>query len=156
MRLASPGLIIMAMIYGLDKISGAYFNPAISTGFTISKHLKLRDLPLYILVQIFGSIIASLTVLLVIGQSGNSGLTLPHEDVTWYRAFILEIVLTFCANARQHINEGRKVQRLQKFWRNSDRGNDYSSRYRRNANFRGFDESGTFFWTSAYTWKFDL
>ena len=55
----APGLIIMAMIYGLDKISGAYFNPAISTGFTISKHLKLRDLPLYILVQIFGSIIAS-------------------------------------------------------------------------------------------------
>ena len=92
---AAPGLIIMAMIYGLDKISGAYFNPAISTGFTISKHLKLRDLPLYILVQIFGSIIASLAVLLVIGQSGNSGLTLPHEDVTWYRAFILEIVLTF-------------------------------------------------------------
>lgn len=89
---AAPGLIIMAMIYGLDKISGAYFNPA---GFTISKHLKLRDLPLYVLVQIFGSIIASLTVLLVIGQSGNSGWTLPHEGVTWYRAFILEIILTF-------------------------------------------------------------
>ena len=46
---AAPALIIMAMIYSLDKISGAYFNPAISLGFAITKHLKLKDLPLYII-----------------------------------------------------------------------------------------------------------
>ena len=109
-------------------------------GFTNSKHLKLRDLPLYILVQIFGSIIAGLVVLLRHRQSGNSGLTLPHEDVTWYRAFILEIVLTFVLMLVSISMKEAKVQRLQKFWRNSDRGNDYSSRYRRNANFRGFDD----------------
>lgn len=92
---ASPGLIIMAMIYGLDKISGAYFNPAVSIGFTISKHLKLKDLPLYIVVQIIGSIIASIVVLLAIGSSGNTGLTLPGENVSWHQAFVLEVVLTF-------------------------------------------------------------
>jgi MIP family channel proteins len=94
---AVPGLVIMAMIYGLDKISGAYFNPAVSIGFTISKHLKVRDLPLYILVQIIGSIIASLVVIIAIGQAGYSGLTLPGKvsGGGWYQAFILEIVLTF-------------------------------------------------------------
>jgi glycerol uptake facilitator-like aquaporin len=32
---AVPGLVIMAMIYELDKISGAYFNPAVSIGLPL-------------------------------------------------------------------------------------------------------------------------
>lgn len=92
---AAPGLMIMAMIYAFDKISGAYFNPAISIGFTITKHLELKELPLYIIAQIAGSIIASLVVLAAIGHSGNSGLTLPLGKGGWLQAFILEIVLTF-------------------------------------------------------------
>jgi MIP family channel proteins len=92
---AVPGLIIMAMIYGLDKISGAYFNPAVSIGFTITKHLKSKELPLYIIAQIAGSIIAGLAVLAVIGHSGSSGLTLPLGKGGWLQSFLLEIVLTF-------------------------------------------------------------
>jgi MIP family channel proteins len=92
---AVPGLIIMAMIYGLDKISGAYFNPAISIGFTITRHLKSKDLPLYIIAQIGGSIIASLVVLAAIGHNGTSGLTLPLGKGGWLQSFVLEIVLTF-------------------------------------------------------------
>jgi glycerol uptake facilitator-like aquaporin len=92
---AVPGLVIMAMIYGLDKISGAYFNPAISIGFTITRHLRSKELPFYIIAQVSGSIIASLVVLVVIGQSGNSGLTLPLGKGGWLQSFLLEIVLTF-------------------------------------------------------------
>ena len=93
---AAPALIIMAMIYSLDKISGAYFNPAISLGFTITKHLKLKDLPLYILMQIIGSIFASIIVFTAIGQSdGRIGLTLPLQNDKWFQSFVLEIVLTF-------------------------------------------------------------
>lgn len=92
---AVPGLIIMAMIYGLDKISGAYFNPAISIGFTITRHLKLKELPLYIISQIGGSIIASWIVIAVIGYNGNSGLTMPIGKGGWLQSFMLEIVLTF-------------------------------------------------------------
>jgi glycerol uptake facilitator-like aquaporin len=90
-----PGLIIMAMIYVFDKISGAYFNPAKSIGFTITQHLKLKELPLYVIAQIAGSIIASLVVLVAVGHSGNSGLTLPLGKGGWLQAFVLEIVLTF-------------------------------------------------------------
>jgi aquaporin Z len=86
----------MAMIYSLDKISGAYFNPAISLGFTITKHLKLKDLPLYILMQIIGSIFASIIVFTAIGQSdGHIGLTLPLQNDKWFQSFVLETVLTF-------------------------------------------------------------
>jgi glycerol uptake facilitator-like aquaporin len=77
---AAPGLVIMAMIYGLEKISGAYFNPALSIGFSISRHLKVKDLPLYTLVQIIGSILDSAVAIVAIGYSsgaaGNAGLTI--------------------------------------------------------------------------------
>src|SRR3954453_17238361 len=49
---AVPGLVIMVMIYGFDRISGAYFNPAISIGFTITRHLRSKELPFYIIAQV--------------------------------------------------------------------------------------------------------
>jgi aquaporin Z len=91
----APGLVIMAMTYALDKTSGAYFNPAISIGYTLSGHLKAKDLPFYIIAQIVGAIIASAIVLIAIGHAGNSGLTLPMGKGGWTQAFVLEVVLTF-------------------------------------------------------------
>jgi MIP family channel proteins len=81
------------MIYAVDKVSGAYFNPAVSIGFTITGHLKLKDLPPYIIAQVVGAVLASIAVLFAIGQSGNAGLTLPKTS--WAQSFILELVLTF-------------------------------------------------------------
>jgi MIP family channel proteins len=93
---AAPALMVMAMIYSLDKISGAYFNPAVSLAFAITKHLKFRDLPLYIIIQIIGAILASVVVFTIIGQSnGHIGLTLPSQNDKWFQSFILEAVLTF-------------------------------------------------------------
>jgi aquaporin Z len=96
---AAPGLVVMVMIYGLDRISGAYFNPAISIGFSISRHLKVKDLPLYILVQIIGSILASAVAIVAIGYSntaaGHAGLTIPLGKGGWPQSFVLEMVLTF-------------------------------------------------------------
>ena len=97
---AAPGLAVMVMIYGLDRISGAYFNPAISIGFSISRHLKVKDLPLYIMVQIIGSILASAVAIVAIGYSSNAssshaGLTIPLGKGGWPQSFVLEIVLTF-------------------------------------------------------------
>jgi aquaporin Z len=92
---AAPGLAVAAMTYAVDKISGAYFNPAITIGFAVTGHLKFRDLPLYILVQIAAAIAASTVVFLAIMplNSENAGLTLPRTE--WYRSFVLELVLTF-------------------------------------------------------------
>jgi MIP family channel proteins len=97
---AAPGLVVMVMIYGLDRVSGAYFNPAISIGFSISRHLKVKDLPLYIMVQIIGSILASAVAIVAIGYSNNAssshaGLTIPLGKGGWPQSFVLEIVLTF-------------------------------------------------------------
>jgi aquaporin Z len=91
---AAPGFVLTALIYATDKISGAYFNPAISIGLVLSGHLKVRDLPFYIIAQIAGAVLASVAVSLVIGQSGGSaGLTVPH--VGWQQAFAAELIFTY-------------------------------------------------------------
>ncbi|AIF82752.1 permease, glycerol uptake facilitator [Candidatus Nitrososphaera evergladensis SR1] len=93
---AAPGLAIAAMIYAVDKISGAYFNPAISIGFALTGHLRKRDLPFYIAVQVAAAIVASLVVAFAIAPYGHSdatGLTVPHTG--WLASFVIEIVFTF-------------------------------------------------------------
>ena len=92
---AAPGLIIMAMTFALDKISGAYFNPAISLCYAMSGHLKPRDLPFYLIAQLIGAVVASFLVILAIGQAGDAGLTLPKGKGGWVQAFIVEVILTF-------------------------------------------------------------
>ena len=90
---AAPGLAVAAMIYAVDKVSGAYFNPAVSIGFVITGHLAPKDLTPYIIAQLTGAVLASTAVLFAIGQSGDAGLTLPKTD--WAQSFVLELVLTF-------------------------------------------------------------
>ena len=90
---AAPGLVLTAIIYATDKISGAYFNPAVSIGFAITRHLKARDLPFYVAAQVAGAIVASLAVAFMIGHSGTAGLTIPHSSEP--QAFAVEIVFAF-------------------------------------------------------------
>jgi len=92
---AAPGFVLVAMIYAMDKMSGAYFNPAVTIGFAISGHLRNRETLPYILVQMAGAAGASIIVSLIIFPIGESdtGLTLPHTG--WAQSFVLEVVLTF-------------------------------------------------------------
>jgi MIP family channel proteins len=90
---AAPGFAVAAMIYATDKISGAYFNPAVSIGFVLTGHLKPKDLPFYIAAQVAAAVVAALVVASTIGQSGTAGLTLPHTG--WFQSFAIETVFTF-------------------------------------------------------------
>jgi MIP family channel proteins len=91
--IAAPGFVLTAMIYATDKISGAYFNPAVSIGFAVTRHLKFRDLPFYIAAQVAGAIVAAIAVAFAIGHSGTAGLTIPHMGEA--QAFAMELVSAF-------------------------------------------------------------
>jgi MIP family channel proteins len=92
---AAPGLALAAMIYAVDKVSGAYFNPAVSIGFVLTGHLRKKDLPFYILTQVAAAITASLIIAFAIApyDVSKAGLTVPHTG--WFASFVLEIVFTF-------------------------------------------------------------
>src|SRR5215469_1230771 len=59
------GLVVMAMIYGLGEISGAHLNPAVSIAFTLAGRLPVRALGTYVLSQIIGAFLASITLKLL-------------------------------------------------------------------------------------------
>ncbi|HET6256041.1 MAG TPA: aquaporin [Puia sp.] len=87
------GLIVMAMIYGLGDISGAHLNPAVSIAFTLAGRLPLKSLGVYIVSEIAGAFLASLTLKLLFPTDELLGTTLP-AGAAW-QSFVLELLLTF-------------------------------------------------------------
>lgn len=87
------GLIVLAMIYTVGDISGAHLNPAVTFGFWAARRLPARDVPVYIVSQILGAILASSALRFLFPQNRLLGATLPAGSEL--QSFVLEIILTF-------------------------------------------------------------
>lgn len=70
------GLTVLTMAYAVGHISGAHFNPAVTVGLCAGGRFSIRDVPLYVLAQVVGAIIAA-GVLYVIA-SGAPGFDISH------------------------------------------------------------------------------
>ncbi|MFT4611219.1 MAG: aquaporin NIP [Glaciecola sp.] len=89
------GLIVMSMIYAFGDISGAHFNPAVTFGFAYAKKFPWKEVPKYIISQAIGAFLACLILLFLFPESETLGSTLPAEGFEPYRAFVLELILSF-------------------------------------------------------------
>jgi aquaporin NIP len=87
------GFIVMAMIYALGDISGAHMNPAVTIAFTIAKKFPLKQLLPYIISQLVGACIASITLHYLFPANETLGTTLPAGSDM--QSFVLEFLLTF-------------------------------------------------------------
>jgi len=87
------GLVVMALIYTLGNVSGAHLNPAVSIAFTVAKRFPAKYLAPYIISQLCGAILASLTLRLLFPHNELLGATLPSG--TALQSFIMEFILTF-------------------------------------------------------------
>jgi aquaporin Z len=83
----------MAMIYAFAETSGAHFNPAVSIAFAFAKKFSWKEVPIYIIAQILGALVASLILCFLFPTSETLGATIATVDV--WRAFVLELLLTF-------------------------------------------------------------
>ena len=83
----------MAMIYGLGEISGAHLNPAVSIAFTLAGRLPINALGMYIVSQIIGAFLASITLKLLFPSDELLGTTLPAGSA--WQSFVLELLLTY-------------------------------------------------------------
>ncbi len=63
------GSVLLAMVYMGGHISGAHYNPAVSVAILIRGKMKARDLIPYVLAQISGAILASLAVMVIVGDT---------------------------------------------------------------------------------------
>lgn len=87
------GFIVMAMIYALGDISGAHMNPAVTIAFTIAKRFQLKQVLPYLVSQLAGAVLASLTLRFLFPTNDTLGATLPAG--TEIQSFVLEFLLTF-------------------------------------------------------------
>jgi MIP family channel proteins len=86
------GLVIMVMIYATGHISGAHFNPAVTTAFALVRHFPLQRVLPYIGGQLTGGLAGSLAVKMLIGDAANLGTTHPGNGV--WAGVAMEGVLT--------------------------------------------------------------
>lgn len=89
------GLIVMAMIYAFGETSGAHFNPAVTIGFAFAKKFPWKKVPLYILAQAIGAILAMFLLWFLFPESQFLGETTPADGFLSFKAAILEFLLTF-------------------------------------------------------------
>ena len=74
----APFVGVAIGVYLFGKISMAHFNPAVTLGFLITRHITKRQLLLYIPAEITGALLASLFVKYVIGNEASLGANSPN------------------------------------------------------------------------------
>lgn len=87
------GLVIMAMIYTVGDISGAHFNPAVTSAFWLAGRFAGKQVLPYILSQGAGAIAASGVLHFLFPTQATLGATLPAGSDM--QSFVLELILTF-------------------------------------------------------------
>jgi aquaporin Z len=91
----APGLMVMAIIMFMGKISGAHLNPAVSISFALRRDFPWRRVPGYIIVQLIGATLAALVLHAVINVSAVHGSNYTASGYSASAAFWMELLLTF-------------------------------------------------------------
>ncbi|KAF7035692.1 hypothetical protein CFC21_046515 [Triticum aestivum] len=88
------GLVVMVMVYSVGHVSGAHFNPAVTIAFAACRRFPWKQVPSYVLAQVLGSTLASLTLRLTFGGAHGhlSGMT-PSGSST--QGVALEFIISF-------------------------------------------------------------
>jgi drug/metabolite transporter superfamily protein YnfA len=73
-----PFMGVAVGVYLFGKISMAHFNPAVTLGFLITKHITKLELTYYFTAEILGALLESLFVMVVIGNEANLGANSPN------------------------------------------------------------------------------
>ncbi len=90
----APGLMVLAIILFMGRVSGAHLNPVVSIAFALRKDFPWRRVPGYIVVQAIGAILAGLFLYAMFGKVGLLGATIPGKGISDIQAFLMETVLT--------------------------------------------------------------
>lgn len=85
---------ISLMVYAFGNISMAHLNPAITVGFLITNHVGKKLAAYYVMAQIVGAFLASLTVAFFIGSEANLGANTPNFTYSILTIFGAEVLAT--------------------------------------------------------------
>ena len=86
------GLVVLAMIYALGDVSGCHLNPAVTLGFFVARRFDGRLFVPYVVSQLLGAVLASVTLRLMFPSHATLDATRPAGDAL--QSFVLELILT--------------------------------------------------------------
>merc|ERR1719299_210726 len=114
----SIGASLMVMVYALGGVSGAHFNPAVTTALTLAGKSPAGDIPHYMAAQLLGGLAAGITYTAVVGRAVPLQ---PGTGHSWSDAAFAEILYTFvlcfvvlnvATLSGQHLTNGGKAKQI--------------------------------------------
>ena len=91
----APGLMVLAIILFMGKVSGAHLNPAVSFAFSLRGDFPWLRVPGYVIMQLGGAALACWFLQAVVHVSAIYGSNYPAAHFSAGDAFWMEAVLTF-------------------------------------------------------------
>jgi aquaporin Z len=88
----APFVGVAIGVYLFGKISMAHFNPAVTIGYLITKHIRKNLLLCYLGAEMIGALLASVFVKYVIGTDANLGANAPNYDFPLPVIFGIEVL----------------------------------------------------------------
>lgn len=90
----APFIGVAIGVYLFGKTSMAHFNPAVTVGYLITRHITKIQLLHYFAAEIIGAFLASIIVLLFIGGEADLGANAPNYSFSLPVIFGIEILAT--------------------------------------------------------------
>ena len=90
----APFVGVAIGVYLFGKISMAHFNPAITLGFLITRHITKLQLLQYFAAEITGAFLASLFMMSLIGTEASLGANTPNYSYPLPLVFAIEVLAT--------------------------------------------------------------
>jgi aquaporin Z len=88
----APFVGVAIGVYLFAKVSMAHFNPAVTVGFLITKHITKIQLLYYLTAEIIGALLATIFVKYVIGSEAYLGANIPNYAYPLPLIFGVEIL----------------------------------------------------------------
>jgi aquaporin Z len=88
----APFVGVAAGVYLFGKISMAQFNPAVTLGFLITRHITRIQLAYYFTAEIVGALFGSLFIKYALGKQANLGVNAPNYSYPISVIFGVEIL----------------------------------------------------------------
>ena len=88
----APFVGVAISVYLFGKISMAHFNPAVTIGYLITKHLQKNLLACYLVAEIIGALVASIFVKYAVGSEANLGANVPNYNFPIPMIFGIEVL----------------------------------------------------------------
>src|SRR6476620_11240267 len=94
------GLIVVALVYTVGKVSGCHINPAVTFGLAVRKRFPLREVPLYWGAQVVGGIAGAFAMWASFGTRavdlgyGFGVVHFDHSTTSWGSAMLIEAIGT--------------------------------------------------------------